>query len=238
MIELDLGDEPEFEDLVLVSEERYRGGGDETAFEPLKGRVRLGGPRGFEITEARVADDEGLRRFIEEGNRQVSYYYICLGITFVTHDGPRLESAQVKLVMSADPAVPAPCTLAIRPFAEGTAQKIERSVKVAPKLTLPVVGDTQIGEVETKQEYEQTKLFARGLGLEESTPSWEFTRTTGKRLEGTCRLEVIVQAGRGAAVTVTGGVKAQATFGGSPLRWRYRAELPNPLTLGPYTLGG
>lgn len=235
MIEFDLGDEPEFEDLVLLSEERYRGRGDETAFEPLKGRVKVGGPRGFEITETRVADDEGLRRFIEEGNRQVTYYYVCLGITFITHGGPRLEAAQVKLTISADPAVPVPSALAIRPFAEGTAQKIERAVKVAPKLTLPVVGGTEVGDFEAKREYEQTRLFVRGLGLEASTPSWEFTRVPGKRLEGTCRLEVIIQAGRGAGVTVAGSVTAQATLG--QLLWRYRSELPNPLSLIPYTLG-
>lgn len=236
MIELDLGDEPEFEDLVLLSEERYRGGGDDAAAEPLKGRVKVGGPRGFEITEARVAADEGLRRFIEEGNRRVAYYYVCLGITFVTHDGPRLEAAQVKLAMSAEPAVPPPSALAIRPLADGTAQKIERAVKIAPKLTLPGVGGTEVGDFEEKREYEQTRLFVRGLGLEGATPSWEFTRVPGKRLEGTCRLEVVVQAGRGATVTVAGSVTAQAARGG--LLWRYRGELPNPLPLVPYTLGG
>jgi hypothetical protein len=236
MIEFDLGDEPEFDDLDLVSEERYRGRGDDATIEPLKGRVKVGGPRGFEITEARIADDEGLRRFIEEGNRQVAYYYICLGISFVTHDGPRLEAAQVKLTLSARPAVPPPSALAIRPFAEGTAEKIERVIKVAPKLTLPVVGGTEVGDFEAKREYEQTRLFVRGLGLEGSTPSWEFTRVPGKRLEGTCRLEVIFQAGRSAAVTVAGSVTAQATLG--QLLWRYRGELPNPLPLVPYTLGG
>jgi hypothetical protein len=236
MIEFDVGDEPEYEDLVLLSEEKYRGEGDEAAFEPLKGRVAVGGPRGFEITEARVVGDEGLRRVIEEGSREVAYYYVCLGITFITHDSPRLESAQVKLAIAADPAVPVPTALSIRPFAEGTAQKIERTVKVAPKLTLPGVGDTEIGDFEATREYEQTKLFVRGLGLEGSTPGWEFTRVAGRRLEGTCRLEVIVQARRGATVTVAGSVRAQATW--SRLRWRYRGELPHPLHLTPYTFGG
>jgi hypothetical protein len=236
MIAFDLGDEPEFEDLELVSDERYRGPGADAAFEPLKGRVKVGGPRGFEITEARVADDEGLRRFIEQGNRQVAYYYVCVGVTFVTYDGPRLEAAQVKLTISADPAVPAPSALAIRPFAEGTPQKIERAVKIAPKLTLPVVGSTEIGDFEAKREYEQTMLFVRGLGLEGSTPSWEFTRVPGKRLEGTCRLEVIIQARRGTVLTVAGSVTAQATLG--HLLGRYRGELPNPLPLVPYPLGG
>jgi hypothetical protein len=233
MIEFDLGDEPEFADLVLVSEEVYRGTGDEAAAEPLKGRVKVGGPRGFEITEARVAEDEGLRRFIEKGNHRVAYYKVFLGITFVTHDGPRLEAAQVKLTLAADPT---PVTLDIQPSAEGTTQKIERGVKVAPKLTLPVVGAAEVGDFEAKQEYEQTNLFVRGLGLEGSTPGWEFTRVTGRRLEGTCRLEVVLQAERDAAVTVAGAVRAQVRLG--RLRWRYRGELPNPLTLRPYPLGG
>jgi hypothetical protein len=226
--ELDLGEEPEYEDLEFVGTDGYRGESAETAAEPLKGRVRVGGPRGFRITEARVAGDEGLRRFIEEGSDRVDYYYVVLGLTFVTQDGPRLESAQVKLILSAVPEIPAPFVLSIRPSAEGTQEKVERGLKIGPKLSLPAVADAEIGDFQTKREYEQTRLFVRGLGLESATPGWEFTRESGKLLEGSCRLEVIVQAGRGAKLTVNGVATARATVGNLP--WHFRASLPRPLS--------
>jgi hypothetical protein len=232
MLGFDLDDELEFQDIDLLSEETYRGEGDEAAAEPLRGRVRVGGPRGFEIPESMVAEDERLRRIIKRGDRRAVYYRVYLGIDFITHDGPRLEAAQVKLTLTADPA---PVTLDVQPSAEGTAEKIERTVKVAPKLPTPV-GDAEVGEFGAKVEYETTTLFVKGLGLEGSTPGWEFTRVRGRRLEGSCRLELIVQARRGAPVTVAGSVRAQAMMG--RLLWRYRGELPGKLELKEYKLGG
>jgi hypothetical protein len=227
VIELDLGMEPEYEDLEFAGTDGSRGEAAEPTAEALKGRVRVGGPRGFRITEARVAGDEGLRRFIEEGSDQVDYYYVVLGLTFVTQDGPRLESVQVKLILSSVPEVPAPFALSIRPSAEGTQEKVERGLKIGPKLSLPGV-DAEIGSLETKREYERTRLFVCGLGLESATPGWEFTRLPGKLLEGSSRLEVIVQAAREAKLTVNGVATARTTVGNLP--WHFRASLPRPLS--------
>lgn len=228
MFEFSLGDEPEYQDLEFTGTDGHRGEGPAEAGEPLKGRVRIGGPRGFKITEDRVSGDEGLRRFIEEGSQTADYYYVVLGLTFVNENRPRLDAVQVKLTLSALPAVPVPFALSIRPSADGVPQKVERGVTIGPKLTLPVVGDTELGEFESKTEYERTRLFARGLGLESDTPGWEFTRAPGKLLEGSCRLEVIVQAARGGKLSVSGVATAKATVGSLP--WHFRATLPQPLT--------
>jgi hypothetical protein len=229
MIEFDLGEVPEPEELTFVGTDGYRGTGDESPdLDPLKGRVKAGPPHGFKITEARVAGDEGLRRFIQENSDQVDYYFVFLSISFVTAKGPRLESAQLKLALNTDPETPIPFALAIRPDAAGTPVKVERGVTIGPKLSLPVVGDTELGEADRKIEYEETRLFVRALGSLGSTPGWEFTRATGKRLEGDSRLELIVQTGRGAKLSVSGVTTAQATVGNLP--WHFRAELPRPLT--------
>ena len=95
-------------------------------------------------------------------------------------------------------------------------------------MSVPNVADAEIGSFENHQTFQRTRLFVRGLGLDGSTPGWEFTRTPGQQLEGSCRLELIVQAGRGAEITVSGVVTAQAPIGGLP--WHFRAELPRPLT--------
>jgi hypothetical protein len=228
VIQFDLGEEPEFEDLVFVGVDGYRGVEKGPALDPLKGRVKVSPPRGFKITEARVAGDEGLRRFIEENSDRVDYYFVFLSVSFVTAEGPRLESAQVKVILTAVPDTPMPFALSIRPDAAGTQIKVERGVTIGPKLSLPVVGDTELGDFETRHEYEQTRLFVRALGPYGSTPGWEFTRAPGKRLEGSCLLELIVQAGRGAKLLVSGVATAQATVGSLP--WHFRADLPRPLT--------
>jgi hypothetical protein len=224
MIELDLGVAPEFADLTLVNVDGHRGVTRGGTVAPLAGRVQVGGPHGSAITEARVAADEGLRRLIAEGS-DVGYYHVWLGVTFVTHTGPRLDSAQLRLLLAAVPAAPAPFALSVRPAADGVAQKIGRKVTVGSKLTLPSVGEADV-DVETSRDYERTRLFVRGLGLGGSTPGWEFTRAPGKLLEGTCLLELIVQAGQHARLSVSGTVTAQ-TAGALP--FHFRGELPSPL---------
>jgi hypothetical protein len=231
MIEFDLGDEPEFEDLSFVGTDGYRGDpstGEDSALDPLKGRVKASPPHGFKITEDRVAGDEGLRRFIQENSDQVDYYFVFMSLSFVAADKPRLESVQLKLTLTTVPDTPAPFVLSIRPDAAGTQMKVERGVTIGPKLSLPVVGDTEIGDVEFKQEYEKTQRFVRALGSFGSTPGWEFTRTAGMRLEGESRLELVVQTGRGAKLSVSGVTTAKATSGS--LLWHFRAKLPRPLT--------
>jgi hypothetical protein len=225
MIELDLGAEPEFTDLTLVSADAYRGGTKGGPVEPLAGRVQVGGPHGFAITKARVAGDEGLSRFIAKGSG-VGYYYVWLGVTFVTHPGPRLDAAQLRLTLSAAPAAPAPFALSVRPAAGGVAQKIGRKATLGAELALPGVAKADV-DVEASRDYERSRLFVRGLGLGGPTPGWEFTRAPGKALEGSCLLELVVQAGHGAKLSVSGTVTAQ-TAGGLP--FHFRSELPSPLT--------
>lgn len=225
MIELDLGAEPDYANLTLVNVDGSRGTPKGGPLDPLAGRVAVGGPHGFPITRARVAVDEGLSRFIAKGS-DASFYYVWLGISFVTHAGPRLDSAQLKLTLASVPAAPAPFALSVRPAADGVAQKIGRTVTVGSGLTLPGVGKAEV-DAETSREYERTTLFVRGLGLGGLTPGWEFTRAPGKLLEGSCLLELIVQAGRDAKLSVSGSVTAQTT---GSLPFHFRTELPSPLT--------
>jgi hypothetical protein len=227
--EADFGDDLEYEDLELVNTDGYRSRGKntDTLFEPLKGRVKVGGPHGFRITQDRVANDEGLRKLIADKPDHFDFYKVHLGVSFVTHNGPRLESAQVKLFLTAVPQTAAPFALSITPAAAGTTVKVKRGVNADLKMQAPSAGEAGLGVNEAK-EFDEVKLFVRGFGLDGDTPGWEFTRTTGQRLEGSCRLELIVQVRRGAKVTVIGAATAQATSGN--LLGHFRADLPHPLT--------
>ena len=227
MSESDFGDDLEYDDLELANIDGYRGKEPDTVFEPLKGRVKVGGPHGFRITKDRAANDEGLRKLIADRPDHLDFYKVHLGVGFVTHNGPRLESAQVKLLLTAAPDTASPFALSMTPTAAGTPVKVKRGVTADLKVQVPYVGETGLG-MDAEQEYEQTKLFVRGFGLGGDTPGWEFTRTTGQRLEGSCRLQLIVQVAHGARLTISGVATAQATSGN--LLGHFRAELPHPLT--------
>jgi hypothetical protein len=227
VFEYDLGDEPEFDDLTLINEDAVRGF-ESAAIEPLKGRVGVGGPRGFKMTVSQVLASDELRGLIDPDSDQFDFYYVRLSVSFTTHDGPRLESAQVKLALAAVPEAASPFALTIRPSTQGTEIQVERTASFSPKFSVPNVGDVEAGGYENHQTFQRTRLFVRGLGLDGSTPGWEFTRTPGQQLEGSCRLELIVQAARGAKISVRGVVTAQASVGGLP--WHFRANLPRPLT--------
>jgi hypothetical protein len=242
VFEFELDDEPTYEDLTLVSDSRFPGldqqglragdarPGPETTpvAPPLKGRVRVGGPHGFKITMDRVAGDEGLGRFIDQNSGQSEFYFVYLSISFSTNDGPLLEAAQVNLALTGGSEPPTPFALSMQPDADGIPKTVGRTVTIGPKLTLPVVGAVEAGSFSDQRSYQQMSLFVRGLGLDGSTPGWEFTRVDGKRLEGNCRLELIVQARHGTALSVSGMVTAQVRVGLLP--FRFRAELPVPLT--------
>jgi hypothetical protein len=230
--ESDLDEDLNYADLELVNVDGFRGrdtGATGLLFEPLRGRVIVGGPHGFLISAERAAKDEGLRKLIADKPGHVDFYKVHLGISFVTHNGPRLESVQLKLSLTADPVNADPFALLIAPAEAGTTVKVKQGARADFKAALPAVGDVAIG-ADADREYETTRLFVRGLGLGGDRPGWEFTRTVGQRLEGQCRLELVVQVARDARLTVGGVATAQARAGN--LLGRFRAELPYPLTFG------
>jgi hypothetical protein len=216
--------EPTYEELALADLAVFRGKGPGTS-APLNGRVLLGGPHGFNITAARVAADPEIAAFMDE-NADCVYHLLYLGVSFTAAVSPRLESAQVRLTLSAVPGSPAPFALSMKPLADGDAVSVTRTVSLGPKLSLLDTVDVELGRAEREESFQRTKLAVRGLGLASATPGWEFTRTDSRNLEGSCMLTMVVQAAKGAKVTVTGLVTARA--GGNVAR-RFARELPRPL---------
>jgi hypothetical protein len=223
MIGLELP-EPAYQELALAEQVTVRGQDSATSV-PLNGRVLLGGPHGFKITAARVAADPEIAGFMDE-NADWEYYLLYLGVSFTAAVSPRLESAQVRLAISAVPGSPAPFALSMKPLADGDPVSVTRTVTLGPKLSLLDTVDAELGKAERTQSFQRTQLAVRGLGLASATPGWEFTRTDSRNLEGSCMLTMVVQAAKDAKVTVTGLVTARA--GGNIAR-RFARDLPRPL---------
>ena len=224
MIEYELP-EPRFEELTLVNVDAVRGKGPgDSEVAPLKGRVLVDGPHGRKLTSEELAADREIRRFVDTALYE--YYLVHLAVGFREHGSPKLKAAQVKLTLTSIPDMPAPFALDMKPLKEGDQVSVERTVRLGPKLKLLDAVDAEVGSVEAAKSFQRTELAVRGLGLDGPAPGWEFTRTASQKLDGSCRLELVVQAGRGAAVSVTGVVTAQA---GGNIGWRYRGGLPGPL---------
>lgn len=227
MIELELP-EPQFEELTLVNIDAHRGKGDEQGapVAPLKGRVLLDGPRGFKITRQTLKADPDISRFVDSDSARHEYYFVHLAVSFRALGTPRVKSAEVRLALASVPETPAPFALHMKPMRDGDQVSVKHTASFGPKLKLLDAVDAEIGHVDSEKSFERTELVVRGLGLDGASPLWEFTRTESKNLEGACRLELVVQAARGAAISVSGVVTARAA-GNIP--WRYRGGLPRPL---------
>jgi hypothetical protein len=229
VVELELP-EPGFTDLPLVNAAEDRGltpGEVEPA--PLKGLVLVGGPHGFRLTADRLAADPELSRFIEQDATTREYYFVHLAVSFPAQGSPKLRSAQVRLTLTSVPGTPEPFALDIKPLKDGDQVSVQRTVRFGPKLKLLDAVGAEVGGVENVISFQRADLVVRGVGLDSSSPGWEFTRTASQKLEGACRLELIVQTGQGVALSVSGAVTAQA---GGNIPWPYRGDLPGPLTFG------
>lgn len=215
---------PSYEELALADLAVVRGQ-DPAPSAPLNGRVLLGGPHAFKITAARAGADPEIAAFMDE-NADCEYYLLYLAVSFVAAASPRLESAQVRLTLSAVPSSPAPFALSMKPLADGDPVSVTRTVTLGPKLSLLNVADVELGSAERTETFQRTELAVRGIGLASDTPGWEFTRVDSRNLEGSCMLTMVVQAAKGTTVTVSGLVTARA--GGNIAR-RFGRELPRPL---------
>lgn len=224
MIEFELP-EPRFEELTLINVDSARGKGPGgSALAPLKGRVMADGPHGRKLASEELTADPDIRRFADTARYE--YYLVHLAVGFAGHGSPRLRSAQVKLTLASIPDTPAPFALDMKPLKEGDQVSVGRTARLGPKLKLLDAIEAEASSLEVTRSFQRTELVVRGLGLDGPAPSWEFTRTASRKLDGSCRLELVIQAAHGAAISVSGVVTAQAD---GNIGWRYRGSLPRPL---------
>jgi hypothetical protein len=173
-----------------------------------------------------VAADPELAGFIEDSSGRHEFYVVHLAVSFSAFGRPRLRSAKVELNLASVPDVPEPFALSLDPLAAGHAAKVDKKLRILPSVKVPGQVELGLGDYEQSASYERTDRFVRGVGLDGARPGWEFTRTQTAELDGAHRLVMIVQAGCGAAVSVTGRVTARVA---GNIGWRFGGALPNPL---------
>jgi hypothetical protein len=225
--------EPEYRELTLDSRVAHRGRDDAPEEESLKGLVRVDGPRGWRLTadQVRAADPE-IGTYMGPDPDRNGYYFVYLTVSFTARGARKLASAEVKIALAAEPDTPPPFALSMKPLKDGDPVSVERTASLGPKLKLLDAVEAEIGHADRKRSFKETNLFVRGL-LSGSRPRWEFTRTDSRRLDGACTLQMVVQAGLGCALTVTGEVTARTT---GNIVLPFGANLPDPLHLDPFHL--
>jgi hypothetical protein len=196
--------------------------------EPLSGLIKIDGPRGWRLTADQVlAADPGLASYMGPSTDRNEYFFVYLAASFTAVGSRRLESARLKITLTAVPDIPAPFALSMKPLTDGDPVSVVHTAFLGPKFKLLDVAEAEIGHIEMTESFARTDLVVRGLP-NGSQPSWEFTRTATRKLSGACTLQMVVQAGLGAALNVTGEMTARATLGSAI--WHFGAELPRPLT--------
>jgi hypothetical protein len=216
---------PEFSEFTLNYEGGVRGTDDgKTTREPLKGRVTRNGPFLRKLTQAELAADPDNSGFVDLDHYE--YYYIYVDIGFAS-GFPELEEVRVKLRLTSVPVLPEPTWLSMHPQADGDKVSITRTVRIGPRLKILDAVEAEVGGYEQVMAYQRTDLYVRAIP-DGAAPQWKFTRTKSRKLDGMTRLALVVQAGIGATLEVSGNVTAQER---GSIPWVFGRQLPEPIEL-------
>jgi len=224
--------EPDYAELALVNTDGHRGigsGGAEA--ESLEGKVLVDGPCGRRLTHEEVlAADPEQATFLGQDGDGSEYSLVWLWVSFPVIGLSKLESAQVKLTLTAIPATPEPVVVSMRPLSVDDPVSVERTIAIGPKMKIFEAVDVEAGHYEKTETFQRTNLVVRGLP-NGTYPQWEFTRTPSRKLDGPTRLVMIVRSGHGAVLEVNGKVTARRPWGSAI--WHFGAQLRGgPLVFG------
>lgn len=214
--------------LTLDSDEPTRGAHHTDGVPPLAGRVAVGGPYAVPVTPDFVADDPGLRAFVEREMAQNAYHLVHLSLSFAAGPAsPALDRAAIEFRLSAAMAVCQPVAWSMTPLQITDSVNVERTFRLGPELKLHEF-ELSLGSVERTVSGPQAEIFLQAQRELRADPAWEFQRTRTMQLYGSYRLVMVIRAGKDDAVSISGTVRAATR--GNLLR-RYRRELPGPLQL-------
>lgn len=187
----------------------------------LTGRIFVGGPLAVPVTLEFVADDPGLRAFVER-EAHSTFHIVHMSVSFATDStAPMLGTATLELrLTSAVP--PEPVAWSMTPLRLTDTSHVERRLRLGPQLKLIDV------EFEQTTAREREEVFLQAQRELRSDPAWEFRRTKTSPLYGSHRLVMVVRAARGQSTNITAVVRA--TVRKNLLR-RYEREIPGLLTL-------
>jgi hypothetical protein len=211
---------PELEQVDAV----LRPGGDITrgGATPVEvdGRLSLGEPVALAMTPEFASGDEVLRAFVEAEADVSRYWLVHLACTFVAGGNEPLYKAwlAVELASADRAASSAPIAWSMTPMRLARPSQSSRTLKLGTDAKFAQAS------VEAGRTTETSLVYLEALHLRESTPTWEFSRTSADEIHGTMLMALVVRAP--ASVAVDANVQLTAVvrsrrFGVVP----FRAEL-------------
>ncbi|MEU4536144.1 hypothetical protein AB0G15_14890 [Streptosporangium sp. NPDC023825] len=180
------------------------------------------------VTPDYVADDPGLRAFVEQEYEHVTYHVVHLSISFAAEPRtPRLSTADVKLALSSTSTSVEPVAWSMTPKQVTDVAQVERRFTLGPQLSL-LGADVSLGEIGRTTSKQRTDVFLQARNELRANPEWAFTSTKTMAINGSYRLILVVRGARESATGIS--VTISASTEGNLLR-RYGRTLPDPLRL-------
>jgi hypothetical protein len=151
-------------------------------------RVSIGLPIVFALTREYMKDDEEAIQVMCQHPDHV-FHLVRLACTFLPTEGGRITQAFVKVQCEPEGGATA---WSMRPFRDEDITDTSTKATIGSKLGLEGIGTS--GSQTTESRGKQSRPYITGLGLQESSPTWKFTPTRGRDINGSFPLSLIVRS--------------------------------------------
>ncbi len=175
-----------------------KGGQPPADVTTLADRISLGEPFVFPLTADATDKDTTLSAFIKTNPGDYKFNLVRLGCTLHVVDGEPFKWATVGIVMERtdDPdAKPAPVAWSLQPDSLSIPVTYSQKVDVGASLSIAPFWKFSVTP-EVAASYSQSDVYLQAVGLQESTPKWEFTQTSRVALNGSYPLLAVIVSPR------------------------------------------
>jgi hypothetical protein len=185
----------------------------------VEGALSVGEPIVQAVTAELAGDDTPLREFIAQ-TQEWRFFVVYLGCSFLPPDGGEFDKVWVSVQLErADLQDPGPIVWSLAPVSAKRAVERSRTIKLG--------ANVQLGQafVELGSRGEATEIFIESLGLQQSSCTWIFNKTSTEQIRGAHRLILVARCPSGKFSH--GVVEVRAML--RQRRWalsRYRVSLP------------
>jgi hypothetical protein len=159
----------------------------------LADRVRFGGPQVTVIDQRYRADDQDLQAFLANA-AETRFVLALMAVDFPPSDGPDLANANVTVTLRDDREQSKAIAHSVIPIEAGSPFEVSSGYTIDSSLKIGAVGLGAGGKGESVDHGQRT--YVRGGGEFSATPSWTFTPTTTRKLEGSTRLSIVIAVPR------------------------------------------
>jgi len=156
--------------------------------------VSVGRPRAWAIDD--LIPQQELPEVIKASLEAETFFIVRLACSFrPQHDEVRVAWAQLALQLKPDQHGLLPLAFDLYPMSVERERKVGKRISLSPQLKFHDV-EAGFGELAYSVEYPAIEPVLTAAGIDESTPSWNFTAVSGFPLAGAKLLHAVVAAPR------------------------------------------